>query len=66
MYILGDKIASTILAQSANVPCIPWSGDGLTAELESDGTISEETFKKACVTKVDECVAQANRIGYPT
>merc|ERR1719506_1743288 len=65
MYILGDKIASTILAQSANVPCIPWSGDGLTAELESDGTISEETFKKACVTKVDECVAQANRIGYP-
>merc|ERR1719498_1374018 len=65
MYILGDKIASTILAQSAGVPCIPWSGDGLTAELESDGTISEETFKKACVTTVDECVAQANRIGYP-
>jgi acetyl-CoA carboxylase/biotin carboxylase 1 len=65
MYILGDKIASTILAQSANVPCIPWSGDGLTAELESDGTISEETFNKACVTTVDQCVAQANRIGYP-
>jgi hypothetical protein len=25
-YSLGDKIASTIIAQSANVPTLPWSG----------------------------------------
>jgi len=26
MWALGDKIASTIIAQSANVPTLPWSG----------------------------------------
>ena len=26
MSFLGDKIASTIIAQSANVPTLPWSG----------------------------------------
>ena len=26
----GDKIASSIVAQTANVPTLPWSGSGLT------------------------------------
>ncbi len=30
MAALGDKIGSTILAQSAGVPTIPWSGSGVT------------------------------------
>jgi len=29
MRALGDKISSTIVAQSAAVPTIQWSGDGL-------------------------------------
>lgn len=29
MWALGDKIAATIMAQSANVPTLPWSGSGL-------------------------------------
>ena len=33
MSVLGDKIAANILAQTAGVPSIPWSGNGLTAEL---------------------------------
>ena len=28
MWALGDKIASTIVAQTANVQCLPWSGEG--------------------------------------
>ena len=28
MWALGDKIASSILAQSANVPTLPWNGMG--------------------------------------
>lgn len=32
MAALGDKIGSTILAQSAGVPTIPWSGDGVTVD----------------------------------
>ncbi|KAA0183916.1 Acetyl-CoA carboxylase [Fasciolopsis buskii] len=29
MWALGDKVASTILAQSANVPTLPWTGSDL-------------------------------------
>ena len=28
MFSLGDKIASSIVAQTANVPTLPWSGYG--------------------------------------
>ena len=65
MSVLGDKIAANILAQTANVPSIPWSGDGLTAELTDDGRIPDETFNKAMVHTADEAVAAAERIGYP-
>ena len=65
MSVLGDKIAANILAQTAKVPSIPWSGDGLTAELTAEGTIPQEVFNKACVTTVDEALAAAERIGFP-
>ena len=32
MWALGDKIASSIVAQTAGVPTLPWSGDGLQVE----------------------------------
>lgn len=60
-----DKIAAGILAQTAGVPSIPWSGDGLTAELTAEGTIPDETFKKACLNSVQDAVKCAERIGYP-
>mmetsp|Transcript_9939 Transcript_9939/g.11114 ORF Transcript_9939/g.11114 Transcript_9939/m.11114 type:complete len:226 (-) Transcript_9939:14-691(-) len=44
MSVLGDKIAANILAQTAGVPSIPWSGDGLTANLTEEGTIPDEIF----------------------
>ena len=47
------------------MPSIPWSGDGLTAELTDEGTIPEETFRKACLSSVGEAIACAERIGYP-
>jgi len=28
MWALGDKIASSIVAQTAGVPTLPWSGSG--------------------------------------
>eukprot|EP00954_Amorphochlora_amoebiformis_P020009 1336188-Amorphochlora_amoeboformis.AAC.1 len=34
MRALGDKIGSSIIAQSAGVPCIGWSGSGLTVDLK--------------------------------
>jgi acetyl-CoA carboxylase/biotin carboxylase 1 len=61
MAVLGDKIAANILAQTAKVPSIPWSGDGLTAELTAEGTIPDEIFKKAMVNTVEEALAAADR-----
>lgn len=28
MWALGDKIASSIVAQTAGIPTLPWSGTG--------------------------------------
>jgi acetyl-CoA carboxylase / biotin carboxylase 1 len=71
MAVLGDKIAANILAQTANVPSIPWSGsfggenDGpLEAALTSEGTIPDETFEKATCRNVEEAIEAAKRIGY--
>mmetsp|Transcript_26896 Transcript_26896/g.75736 ORF Transcript_26896/g.75736 Transcript_26896/m.75736 type:complete len:317 (+) Transcript_26896:457-1407(+) len=65
MSVLGDKIAANILAQTAGVPAIPWSGDGLVADLTDEGTIPDDTFDKACIHTLDEAIATADRIGYP-
>jgi len=65
MSLLGDKIAANILAQTAEVPSIPWSGDGLKADLNEEGRIPDEIFNKAMVTTVEEAVEAADRIGYP-
>lgn len=65
MHALGDKIAANILAQTAKVPSIPWSGDGLTAQLNAAGTIPEEIFMKAMVNTVDDAIQRASKIGYP-
>ena len=32
MWLLGDKIASSIVAQTAKVPTLPWSGSELLAD----------------------------------
>jgi len=71
MSVLGDKIAANILAQTAKVPSIPWSGsfggpdDGpLQANLNEEGTIPPEIFEKGTARTVEEAVEAAARIGY--
>ena len=50
MAALGDKIGSTILAQAAGVPTIPWSGSGVAVDFEScGGVIPPETYKEVCL-----------------
>eukprot|EP00892_Ulva_mutabilis_P004884 jgi/Ulvmu1/2768/UM014_0226.1 len=67
MAALGDKIASTILAQSAGVPTLPWSGSGVSMPLQSSGdvTIPDVIYQSACVHSVDEAVATCQVVGYP-
>ncbi len=47
---LGDKIGSTIIAQSAGVPCIQWNGDELWVDIaNSHGVIPPEVYRQANV-----------------
>lgn len=68
MRSLGDKISSTIVAQSAHVPTMPWSGTGISdTELSADGlvTVPDTAYQRACVTTVEEGLDRAEKIGYP-
>ncbi|KAJ3105264.1 acetyl-coenzyme-A carboxylase [Phlyctochytrium planicorne] len=68
MRALGDKIASTIVAQSANVPCAPWSGTGITrTEVDGNGHVSvpADAYREATTLDVQEGLEHAERIGYP-
>ncbi|KAF2858960.1 acetyl-CoA carboxylase acc1 [Piedraia hortae CBS 480.64] len=68
MRSLGDKISSTIVAQHAGVPCIPWSGTGVDeVEVDKQGivTVADSVYAKGCVTSVREGLEAARRIGFP-
>jgi len=67
MFLLGDKIASTIIAESAGVPCVSWSGTGVRVEPDASGhvTVPDDKFAEACVTSAEQAVEVAERVGYP-
>ncbi|RDA90621.1 hypothetical protein CP533_2785 [Ophiocordyceps camponoti-saundersi (nom. inval.)] len=68
MRSLGDKISSTIVAQHAHVPCIPWSGTGVNAvDIDAKGivTVPDDVYAKGCVTTWQEGLAKAKEIGFP-
>ena len=61
MWSLGDKIASSIVAQSAGVPTLPWSGDDLMVKFSAEDAkagkpleIPDIIYKKGCVMDPDE------------
>ncbi|KAI9279387.1 acetyl-CoA carboxylase [Sporodiniella umbellata] len=68
MRSLGDKISSTIVAQSAQVPTMGWSGDGVTeTALDSQGhvIVPDDAYASACVKTAEEGLASAQKIGFP-
>lgn len=69
MRSLGDKISSTIVAQHAKVPCIPWSGSGVD-QVEFDKetglvSISDEVYKMGCCSGPEDGLEKAKKIGFP-
>ncbi|KAH8674294.1 acetyl-CoA carboxylase [Xylariales sp. PMI_506] len=68
MRSLGDKISSTIVAQHAEVPCIPWSGTGVDqVEVDAQGivTVADDIYLKGCVSSWQEGLEKAKEIGFP-
>ncbi|XP_063836582.1 acetyl-CoA carboxylase isoform X2 [Ostrinia nubilalis] len=66
MWALGDKIASSIVAQTAEIPTLPWSGSELKAEYNTKKIkISSELFARGCVTTPEQGLQAAHKIGFP-
>ncbi|CCD26626.1 uncharacterized protein NDAI_0I00570 [Naumovozyma dairenensis CBS 421] len=69
MRSLGDKISSTIVAQSANVPCIPWSGTGInTVKVDKEtGLVSvpDDVYQEGCCSSPEDGLVKAKKIGFP-
>ena len=54
MRALGDKIGSTLIAQSAGVPCVGWSGSGLTVNYRKvDAQSAHNTRRHAATISPD-------------
>ncbi|RYO66943.1 Acetyl-CoA carboxylase [Alternaria arborescens] len=68
MRSLGDKISSTIVAQHAKVPCIPWSGTGVDeVQVDQHGivTVEDHIYDKGCTKSWQEGLEKAKAIGFP-
>ncbi|GLC69098.1 hypothetical protein PLESTF_000789000 [Pleodorina starrii] len=69
MAALGDKIGSTLLAQAAGVPTLPWSGSHVAVSVEEckGGVIPPATYSAACipVDDVEAAVGACREVGYP-
>ncbi|KAF8023479.1 hypothetical protein BT93_F0859 [Corymbia citriodora subsp. variegata] len=66
MAALGDKIGSSLIAQAADVPTLPWSGSHV--KMSPDGclvSIPDDIYREACVYTTDEAIASCQVVGYP-
>ena len=60
MKSLGDKIDSTIIAQSAHVPTLPWNGSDIRIDIESllskqgSVTIPGEIYEQVNIHNLEE------------
>lgn len=66
MAALGDKIGSSLIAQAAEVPTLPWSGSHVKIPPDSClVTIPDEIYREACVYTTEEAIASCQVVGYP-
>lgn len=69
MQCLGDKISSTIVAQAANVPTIPWSGSNIvisyTAGEMMITNIEESLYNSACISSGGVGLEISKVLGFP-
>jgi biotin carboxylase len=61
MWALGDKIASSIVAQTAGIPTLPWSGSDLTVPWNEDDikngksiTVDMNVYNRACIKNAED------------
>lgn len=64
MHALGDKIGSTIIAQSADVRTIAWNGDGIKVDYAANG-LPDDVYDSANVRSVEQAQTVCARVGFP-
>jgi len=64
MRDLGDKIASTLVAQYAKVNCVPWNGSHVICNYGDEG-IPDSIYEKATVRSLEEALEVMETIGVP-
>eukprot|EP01034_Spumella_vulgaris_P022587 gene22587-28722_t len=72
LQILDDKISLTILAQSLDIPTIPWNGDDFKHDLHDYDSIAVNVFEvpanmysMATVPSIAEAVSCSDYLGFP-
>eukprot|EP01124_Arcella_intermedia_P034343 TRINITY_DN8497_c0_g1_i1.p1 TRINITY_DN8497_c0_g1~~TRINITY_DN8497_c0_g1_i1.p1 ORF type:complete len:2187 (-),score=404.17 TRINITY_DN8497_c0_g1_i1:17-6577(-) len=68
MRSLGDKISSSIVAQSAEVPTLPWNGSSISLSISSEHLpikIPQEVYLSATIRTLEEGMEACHKIGYP-
>lgn len=73
MKCLGDKIDSTIIAQSAHIPTLPWNGSDVTVNLkdvQNSGSpvsvsIPESVYESVNIHNLEEARCACERVGFP-
>ena len=65
MSALGDKIASTLIAQSVGVPTVPWSGQGIKINFKETNEVDPAAFEASCVSTAEAAAELAESMGYP-
>ncbi|KAK9856781.1 hypothetical protein WJX84_000710 [Apatococcus fuscideae] len=72
MSALGDKIGSTIIAQTVGVPTVPWTGLGLKAPSDGaaggnlvDQDTSQQLYLQCCIKNARQATDSCNQVGYP-
>lgn len=67
MRALGDKISSTIVAQSLGIPVIPWSGSGIVMDPKDcfDEATCAPIYQRAFIETMEMAVERARDIGFP-
>jgi acetyl-CoA carboxylase/biotin carboxylase 1 len=66
MQALGDKIGSTIIAQSAGVPCISWNGQNVFASYNREsGSLPDDAYERASIQTPKQALDASIKIGFP-
>lgn len=61
------QIGSSILAQAAGVPTLPWSGSSAQISFQecAEGVIPTDVYAAACIFSMEQALESCRTIGYP-